>query len=142
MTMVIFFHSPVESCGSDQRVSSREEVCPSSPKVVAYLLEKKRHAFPTPKQKRKVTMVIFLPSAIESCEGGHGLCHHLLEKRGCRSSPKEERVLTMVMCFLFSVENCGGDHGISSREKGVGPSNSKRERSMSMAIFLPSLKKS
>ena len=40
MTMVIFFHSSVESCGGDNSISSREEVGPSSPKVMAYLQEK------------------------------------------------------------------------------------------------------
>ena len=40
MTMVIFCHSSVESCGGDTGISSREEVCPSSPKVMAYLQEK------------------------------------------------------------------------------------------------------
>ena len=28
-----------------------------------------------------LTMIIFVPSSVESCEGGHVLCHHLLEKR-------------------------------------------------------------
>ena len=50
--------------------------------------------------------------------------------------------MTMVILFHTAVESCGGAHGISSREDGVGPSSSKRERSMTMAIFLPSLVKS
>ena len=29
-----------------------------------------------------MTMVTFLASSKESCEAGHGLCHHLVEKRG------------------------------------------------------------
>ena len=48
---------------------------------MAYLLEKRRSALPTPKKKRRMTMATFLLSSVESCEGGHGLCHHLLEKR-------------------------------------------------------------
>ena len=43
--------------------------------------------------------------------------------------------MTMVIFFHTSVERCGRDHGIS-REEGVWPSSSKRERSMTMAIFL------
>jgi hypothetical protein len=48
----------------------------------------------------------------------------------------------MVIFFLFSVESCGGGQGISSREEEVWPCSSKRERRMTMAIFLPSLIKS
>jgi hypothetical protein len=29
-----------------------------------------------------MTMATFLLSSVKSCEGGHGLCHRLLEKRG------------------------------------------------------------
>ena len=81
-------------------------------------------------------MVTFLPSSLESCGGGHGLCLQLLERRVCPSSPKKERVMTMVIFFHTSVESCGGDHGISSREERVWPSSSKREGSMTRAIFL------
>ena len=35
----------------------------------------------TPKKKRSMTMIIYFPSSVESCEGGNGLCHHFLEKR-------------------------------------------------------------
>ena len=49
--------------------------------VMAYLQEKRRSAPRLPKKKRRMTMVIFFPSSAESCEGGHGLCHHLLEKK-------------------------------------------------------------
>jgi len=49
--------------------------------VMAYLLEKRRSALPTPKKKRRMTMATFLLSSVESCEGGNGLCHQLLEKR-------------------------------------------------------------
>ena len=59
---------------------------------------------------------------------------YLLENRG----PKKERVMTMVIFFHTSVQSCGGYHGMSSEEEGVWPSSSKRERSMTMAIFLPS----
>ena len=65
---------------------------------MADLLEKRRSALPTPKQERRITMVIFLHS---------------------------------------SVESCGGGHGISSREDEVWPSSPKKERSRTMAIFLP-----
>ena len=35
----------------------------------------------SPREERVITMATFLPSSVESCEGGHGLGHHLLEKR-------------------------------------------------------------
>ena len=50
--------------------------------------------------------------------------------------------MAMVIFFHTSVQSCGGDHGISSREKGVWPSSTKKEKSMTMAILLPSLVKS
>ena len=49
---------------------------------MAYLLEKRRSALPTPREKGRMTMATFLLSSVKSCEGGHGLCHHVLEKRG------------------------------------------------------------
>ena len=49
---------------------------------MAYLLKKRRSALPLPREKGRTTMATFLFSSMESCEGGHGLCHHLLEKRG------------------------------------------------------------
>ena len=56
MTMVIFFHTSVESCGGDHGISSTEEgVCPSSPK-----------------KEGVMTMVIYFPSSVESCGGDHG----------------------------------------------------------------------
>ena len=46
-------------------------------------------------------------SSVESCEGGHGLCHHLLEKsRSAVFSPKNDRVMAMVIFFLSLVESC------------------------------------
>ena len=63
MTVVIFFHTSVESCGDGHGISSREEeVCPSGPK-----------------KEGLMTMASCLPSLVESCGGG--LCPHLLEKR-------------------------------------------------------------
>ena len=56
MTMVIFVHSSIESCGGGHGIYSKEEeVCPSSP-------------------KKEVSMAIanFLPSSVESCGGVHG----------------------------------------------------------------------
>ena len=50
--------------------------------VMTYLLKKRRSALPVPKKKGRMTMEAFLPSSVKSCEGGHGLCHHLLEKGG------------------------------------------------------------
>ena len=51
MTMVIFFHTSVESCEDGHGISSREEgVWPSSST-----------------QERSMTMVIFLPSLVKSC---------------------------------------------------------------------------
>jgi len=71
-------------------------------------------------------MATFLLSSVESRAGGHGLCHHLLEKgissreEGERpSSPKKERRMTMLIFFQTSAESCGGVHGVSSREDGV-----------------------
>jgi len=49
---------------------------------MAYLLKKRSSAPHIPKKKRRVTMATFLLSSVKSCEGGHGLCHLLLEKRG------------------------------------------------------------
>ena len=49
---------------------------------MACLLKKRRSALPIPREKGSMTMATFLLSSVESCEGGHGLCHHLLEKRG------------------------------------------------------------
>ena len=49
---------------------------------MAYLLKKRRSVLPFPREKGRMTMATLLLSSVESCEGGHGLCHHLLEKRG------------------------------------------------------------
>ena len=49
---------------------------------MAYLLEKRMCALPSPREKGRMTMATFLLSSVKSCEGGHGLCHHLREKRG------------------------------------------------------------
>jgi len=49
--------------------------------VMAYLLKKRSSALPIPKEKGRMAMAIFLHSSVKRCEGGHGLCHHLLEKR-------------------------------------------------------------
>ena len=68
-------------------------------------------------------MTTFLPSSVKSCEGGHGLCHHLREKRGAALLVLR-RVMTMVIFFHTAVESCGGGLGISSREKKVCPSYS------------------
>ena len=38
--------------------------------------------------------------------------------------------MTMVIVFQTSIESCGGDHGMSSKQEGVWPSSSKKERSM------------
>ena len=74
-------------------------------------------------------MVTFLPSSLESCGGGHGLCLQLLEKRVCPSSPKKEKVMTMVTSLPSSVESCGGGHGLCLQllEKSVCPSGPKKE---------------
>jgi len=50
--------------------------------VMACLLEKRRSALPSPREKVRAAMATFLLSSVKSCEDGHGLCHHLLEKRG------------------------------------------------------------
>jgi hypothetical protein len=46
--------------------------------------------------------------------------------------------MTMVIFFHTTVESCEGGHGTASREEEAWPSSSKREGSMTMAIFLPS----
>jgi hypothetical protein len=50
--------------------------------VMACLLEKRRSALPSPREKGRAAMGTFLLSSVKSREGGHGLCHHLLEKGG------------------------------------------------------------
>ena len=51
MTMVIFFHTSVESCGGDHGyLLDKEEVCPSSPTGA-----------------RSMTMATFLPSLVKNC---------------------------------------------------------------------------
>ena len=50
--------------------------------VMAYPLNKKMSALPIPREKGRITVVTLLLSNVKSCEGGHGLCHHILEKRG------------------------------------------------------------
>ena len=65
-------------------------------------------------------MATFLLSSMESCGGGHGLCHYLLEKEVCPSNPKKEiptpkkkkRRLTMAISLLSSVESREGGHGL------------------------------
>ena len=42
---------------------------------------KRRSALPSPKETGRLTMAIFLLSSVKSCEGGHGLSHHLLKQR-------------------------------------------------------------
>ena len=82
-------------------------------------------------------MATVLLSSVESCEGGHGLCHHLLEKRrSALASPKKQRVMTLVFFLLSSIESCGCGDGICSKEGEVCPSTPKKERSMPMAIVL------
>ena len=49
---------------------------------MAYLIKKRRFALPLPREKGRTAMATFLFSSVKSCEGGHGLCHHLLEKSG------------------------------------------------------------
>ena len=72
MTMVIFLHPSVESCGGGHGASSREEeVCPSSRK-----------------KERRTTMAIFLLSSVESCGGGHGISSR--EEEVCSSYSQEE----------------------------------------------------
>ena len=78
--------------------------------AIDYLREKKRSALCGPEKEGSIAMVTFLPSSVESCGGGHGLCHQLLEKRVFPSSPKKERVVTVATSLLSSVENYGVGH--------------------------------
>jgi len=48
---------------------------------MACLLKKMGSGLLVLRKERSRTMAIFLLSSVRSCEGGHGLCHHLLEKR-------------------------------------------------------------
>jgi hypothetical protein len=88
--------------GSHGRSSGEEEVGPSSPK-----------------NERSMTMVIFLPSSVESCGFGHGISSR--EEEFCPSSPKNERSMTMAVLLPSSVGSCGGGHGISFRDGGGLP---------------------
>ena len=65
---------------------------------MAYLLEKRRSALATPKKKRRVTIVNFVLSSVESCEGGNGISSR--EEEVCPSSPQKERSMTMAI-FRF-----------------------------------------
>ena len=65
--------------------------------VTPYLLEKRRSALPSPREKGGTAMGTFLLSSVKSREVGHGLCHHLLEKRGT--------------ALLVLQEGEGDDHG-------------------------------
>ena len=85
---------------------------------MAYLLKKRGAALHIPKKKIRMTMATFLLSSVKSCEGSHGLRHHLLEKRGPPLLVLRRRVVTMVIFLHTSVESCGDDYGISSREEG------------------------
>ena len=48
---------------------------------MACLLKKMGSGLLVLRKERSRTMAIFLLSSVRSCEGVHGLCHHLLEKR-------------------------------------------------------------
>ena len=43
---------------------------------------RRRSALPIPRERGRMTMATFLLFSVKNCEGGHGLCHHLLEKSG------------------------------------------------------------
>ena len=47
---------------------------------MAFIPKKRRSALPIPRGKGRMTTVTFLLSSVKSCEGGHGLRLHLLEK--------------------------------------------------------------
>ena len=91
--MATFFPSSGESCGSIPwpmpSSSGEERVYPSSPKkekamTMATFLPSSREEKvcpSSPNKKREMTMAALLPFSVESCDGGHGLCHNLLEKR-------------------------------------------------------------
>ena len=84
MTMVIFFLSPVDSCGSHHGRSSRkEEVCPSSPTVAM-----------------SIDLGHLPPPSVESC----GVCQGIYssEEEVCPPRPKTEGSMTMAI-FLLSL---------------------------------------
>ena len=64
---------------------------------MAYLLEKRMSALPSPREKGRTAMATFLLSSVKSREGGHGLCHHLLEKTWPPSSFPQWRVVKVAM---------------------------------------------
>ena len=104
---------------------------------MAYLLEKKSSALHIPKKKRRITMATFLLSSVRSFEGGHGLCHHLLEKR----SPKKEGVMTMVIFLVSSVEMTVVMAYLLEKRRFALPLP-REEGRMAMATFLLSSVKS
>ena len=65
---------------------------------MAYLPEKRRFAPQVLRLNGGMTMVIFLPSSVESCGGGHGTSSRAEEV--CPSIPKKERVRTMASSSL------------------------------------------
>ena len=110
---------------------------------MADLLKKRRSALPIPREKGRVTMATFLRSSVKSREVGHGLCHHLLEKRGSgllvlrgkgvrpwpSSSLPYSRAVEVVMAFLLK------------KRRSALPIPRDKGR-MTMATFLVSLVKS
>ena len=83
-----------------------------------------------------MTIVIFLCSSVESCEGGHGISAR--EEEVCASSLHTERSIAMANFLLPSLESGGGGHVISSREEEVCPPSPKKERVIALVTFLSS----
>ena len=85
-------------------------------------------------------MATFLLSSVESREGGHGLCHHLREKRGPGLLVlRGEGSMTMAIFFPSLVKSCRGGHGPSSEEEEVCSSSSKGEGKDGHGRLLPFL---
>ena len=84
-------------------------------------------------------MATFLFSSVKSCEGGHVLSHHLLEKRGSGLLVlKGKEYGNGHLSPFFSRELWRWPMPSSSREEEVCHSSPKKEEVMTKVILFPS----
>ena len=126
MTMAIFLPSSVERCGGGHGVYSREEeVCPCYSQDeekadhghLPHFLsgELRRWPWPlpssskeegvrpsSPKMERVMTMLIFFPSSVESCGGGHGISSR--QRRFAFPAFEKKRRMTKATLLSSSVD--------------------------------------
>ena len=96
MTMVIFFHSSVEGCDGDNRVSSRKAVCLSNPKAMAYLQEKEEVCSSYSSEERKDDHGLLPPFISGKLRWRPWpMPSSSREEWVCPSSSKRERSMTM-----------------------------------------------